>query len=380
MKLIITVLLFFVFLSCKEKQNEIFNPNQGKYFKGEIEIILDSVSTYEIYKFQVVNENSTEKLYTFNEVVKSLDVFDLNNGSLVERINLNIDDKFGGFAPYSFYIHNKDSIYIFQQYSFNKIVLIDSNEKIINIIKENLVENKKPTILNHVSNLSNPTYLIRNKFFATNWSFNNTFSMEGLDPRYNSQVIFDLDKGEANQVLNTGYPISIKNKRLPVLLTLPFRTWNQDNTWVFSWPTEDSIFIYNSDFTIKKSKLAKSEYSTDFNSFDGNNSSENKFFLEKTNYNRIIFDKYRNKYYRIVQIGRPIENGINPNLEEFHLNKFSIIVLDENFEVLNEINFPPRQYNPYQLFVAEKGIYIPKTNIYYDGLSDEKINIDIFEF
>ena len=69
-------------------------------------------------------------------------------------------------------------------------------------------------------------------------------------------------------------------------------------------------------------------------------------------YANIIFDKYRNTYYRIAK-----HKSNSNNLKDF---KFSIMILDKNFNILGEQIFNNLEYNISACFVSKNGLLLKK--------------------
>lgn len=98
-------------------------------------------------------------------------------------------------------------------------------------------------------------------------------------------------------------------------------------------------------------------------------------------YGNIIYDKYRKVYYRIFYPNS--ELGVERDYLELLRSgrkQFSIIVLNENLEVMGETLLPEYTFNPNLYLVLEDGLYLSTNNIknlHYtdDELCFQKINL-----
>lgn len=76
-------------------------------------------------------------------------------------------------------------------------------------------------------------------------------------------------------------------------------------------------------------------------------------------YGNLIYDKYRRLYYRFAFPETELEDG-EDHMEIIHNGRklFSIMVLDEDLNVLGETIFPEYTYNPNLFFISKNGLYL----------------------
>lgn len=94
--------------------------------------------------------------------------------------------------------------------------------------------------------------------------------------------------------------------------------------------------------------------------------------LARGKYNKIYYDPYRRVYYRIVL--PPSDIPENVDLINFSLNgghAFSIMILDEDFNVIDEVLLPKDTYIPKPMFIDEDGLYICEHHILNPNYSDD---------
>lgn len=84
---------------------------------------------------------------------------------------------------------------------------------------------------------------------------------------------------------------------------------------------------------------------------------------EQANYGSVLYDKYRKVYYRVAYPANTIEGSDN-YLKMIRSGKknFSILVLDEDLNVVGETLFPDYTFNPHLWFVREDGLFISTNN------------------
>ena len=90
--------------------------------------------------------------------------------------------------------------------------------------------------------------------------------------------------------------------------------------------------------------------------------------LEVPRYGDLIYDSYREVYYRFVYPETTLEENKKwMGASMFGRKKFSVMILDKDFRLIGETLFPEGIYNSYVFFVHKDGLYIS---------SDYQINYD----
>lgn len=104
---------------------------------------------------------------------------------------------------------------------------------------------------------------------------------------------------------------------------------------------------------------------------------------ENPNYGNILYDPYREVYYRIAypatEIGRKLKDREAMELLQFGRKNFSIMILDKDFRLLGETMMPDYTYNSNLLFIREDGLYISASHTFNENYSDEELCFQRFE-
>lgn len=80
---------------------------------------------------------------------------------------------------------------------------------------------------------------------------------------------------------------------------------------------------------------------------------------ETPNYGNLLYDPYRKVYYRLAYPPTEIDPSENcTDIWQYGRKKFSILILDEDLQVIGETLFPENTYNSTLLFVREDGLYL----------------------
>ena len=93
-----------------------------------------------------------------------------------------------------------------------------------------------------------------------------------------------------------------------------------------------------------------------------------KLNLETARYGDLLYDKYRDVYYRFTYPSTNLDDKIQWfGRAVYGRKKFSVIILDKDFNIIGETLFPEGIYNSYVFFVHKDGLYISR---------DYQINFD----
>lgn len=175
-------------------------------------------------------------------------------------------------------------------------------------------------------------------------------------------VLVDTLSGKAD-VTPLKYPNLFSNDEL-VYCTHGNRNWYcfDGNRFVYSYDILDSLVILNADFSERKSFFAKSQYIQRVTPESNSTWDLNRILketCENPSYGNIMYDKYRQVYYRIVYPKVEFDRS-EDFLSIFREGRkqISIMILDKDLNVVGETLFPAYTYNSNLAFVDEQGLYL----------------------
>lgn len=380
---IVTFTILTVLSSCQIKKEESVRIDSGLILTDSLVLELDSRSTPEFNFHQVYDFGDKEFLANLNFVNNSLDFFDLESAILEYRIDFVKDGPEKIVNTGGFYFVNEDSIFIFPKMSFSNTTLIDISGKILNRFSPNpSFESIAPGIVNHFSNALCPTYFEKNGLYFEQGILKNAAAPGVLAEKFNSAGKYDLMNDSISFFPNSDFPHFYKDKLLPIYLSIPSRILDGKNQWVYSWNALDSILIYDMGFKEKKAVFSKSKYRKGEITSVANVDIESDLeaTISKTHYCKILYDPYRKKYLRFVQIGRAFDPEKDHSINGVFKNDFSIMVYDEDWNLISESLFKGGIYNFYHAFIAGKGLYLPRTNPNFKGLDEDSVRIEIYQY
>ena len=101
-------------------------------------------------------------------------------------------------------------------------------------------------------------------------------------------------------------------------------------------------------------------------------------FCETPKYWHIMYDKYRNVYYRFAEMPYKLASNESP-YDEPKGKEFSVIVLNKDFEIIGETRFPGKKYFYKKSFVGREGLYISENNLENPQFDENKLVFTCFK-
>ena len=156
----------------------------------------------------------------------------------------------------------------------------------------------------------------------------------------------------------------------------------KENRLVCSFDFYDSIMVTDNLKDVKwynaKSKYLKSmkpnvdNHTNDLNALIK--------YMEKPKYFHLLYDKYRDVYYRFAIM--PCELAKNESPYDYFAPKareFSVIILNNEFEIIGETKFPGNKYFFLMSFVGKDGLYISENNLANPEFDENKLVFSCFK-
>ena len=156
----------------------------------------------------------------------------------------------------------------------------------------------------------------------------------------------------------------------------------KDDRLVCSFIESDSIMVTD-DLSTVKWYNAKSRFLDSMIPYI-NDPTEDVYDLirkeEKPKYWHLMYDKYRDVYYRFAEMPCELADNEDP-YDEFvpRVREFSVIVLDKDFNIIGETKFPGNKYFYKMSFVGRDGLYISENNLANPVFDEDKLVFACFK-
>lgn len=149
--------------------------------------------------------------------------------------------------------------------------------------------------------------------------------------------------------------------------------------FVYSFIYDESVYVANIAHDSIRKVSVKSEY-IDQVQLPDELTAQAIDFCQNAMYGDLIYDPYREVFYRIAYPSTTIEKGVKAmELIEYGRKTFSIIILDKELNKLGETLFPNYTYNSRQLLVLPDGLYICNSHFMNPDFSDDILSFIRFD-
>ena len=161
------------------------------------------------------------------------------------------------------------------------------------------------------------------------------------------------------------------------------RVSNKNKEIVYSFPMNDTLFVYSRDGVLERKISAPSIFFDGFPSppidkqTEDNPETLTKYVLQLQRYEAILYDPFRDRYYRIAAHWQPLKN--NDGVKNVNSDApWSIIVLDADLQILGEQKIEPHTYRFDGIMVTKEGLLV-RNNYFHSKENRNKISYTLFE-
>jgi len=371
-----------------KEQTQINKPTL-EYLKkiGEKKFILDSLtSAYQSIfhlRFQVLNG---KKVIAFlNQGTSTIYVYDYETAKLIQSVNVVAEDRnVKKENVLDFYAKSLDSLFILPD-DGRKFYLVDSKNNLLkaykkgNFKQENLKSKETDDSVfvgvncsfqvsdNYIYTLVGPSY------WAKKYMGNQS-----------AMVRYNIETSEKEN-LNMHYPLRYQKEYFGSDFPSMFTLWNfyaynpKTKQFVHTFPIDENIYVADKDYKKVTAYSIKSDY---IKAIEPMTEQERNDFLKRKSFDHvhkrgmyyyILYDQYRDLYYREVRI--PVKDEDKLRKIRFFQIPRTIIVFNNKFEKVGEYKLPVEpEYDFTNAICTPEGLLIPRTV----GDNEDILVFDIF--
>lgn len=355
-------------------------------FHKKIEIPIDADIYYESKAIFSFEDPRTQKEYlSYENNAKGqheIIVFDLETGGLVKRVNVEFE--------------GPNAIFMFGHFPIdlnNFYVTSTALQTIYKISDEG-------TIVDHFNYSSTNSEQMLSYSFSSTWIYNPLIIKDSCFYLTQEPMFFAMGEDEWKKSPLCA-KVSMKDKRVTKLpLSYPVLTKRKisgdelsdfdfgycrdfdGEKFIYSFYRKDDILVTKDHISSEKHS-AKSRYAKDIKPILSSSTdifSSMKENLEHALYWHFVYDKYRNIYYRFVFFPCTLDVADSKTLRELSSvrQEFSVIVMNDKFEIIGETKFPKNKYSPKMFFIGKKGLYISENNPLNPEFDEDKLVFSCF--
>lgn len=226
--------------------------------------------------------------------------------------------------------------------------------------------------------------------------YKNGFIYSLLDPSIGNVIVdeekinqvYKVPNGAATKLYDTSF---LKNDigKYPSLFSSKHSYNTTNSTYcvssagdaVFSFGDFPELYMYHSDGSVSKAE-ARSRYHQPPQEFPFEKYTDYRYLreykLRNSEYGNIFYDPYRHVYLRVYEHGTVGRLGATP-IDDFSKKPWSLMILDDDLDVLNEIKFS-YAYNPKSILVTRRGILISPTRPGLVSYRPKHISFQLFVY
>jgi len=362
------LLLFSLIIASCTHTVKIKNVNEGKLkpthylaLHGEKKIHLDYETAPNPPYMQMIDDASGNRILTFlNPYKNAIYFYDYEEGVFIRDL---VYDKQGpNGIPHigGYYIKNMDSTYLFNRPI--EIALSDG----AGLVKQriSLNDNRKDNewayyYPGYDLSTVNPIAEAQGKLIMTGMK---GFSItDSLIDKFRFTACIDM-KSEDIEFIHT-YPKELYGSNVnwqdPCYMQ-GYRAFSPSGEWLYSFPVSHDVYIAQADAKGYKTQYAGSNYAKTIRSIDDDRDRTPDElilinFLEQDLYTALLYDPYRNVYYRFMLQGIPNATVKTPVKEK----RIVVIIMDEKMNYMGEtVIGSGEEWNWKNSFVTSEGLVI----------------------
>lgn len=371
---LLLILFTFVFFSCvnKSEGDQVTLVKSDKVLSFPMD---ESMKTLIFTMYPYTHSDGREYLTFQNQSRNEIVFFDMSTQQLAFIIKPEVDGPNGiGFLR-GYTIRNLDSIFVATQ-GKSEISLINSNAEVKNRYPYEMTNDGTMLYYNNMNSFYYcPAVFIDNKMYIK------PTTSRSMDVRPVSATV-DLKTKQVDALSGFQYPSFPKTDN-PAKMSgkeEDFSRCFSGEQFVYSFYFAEDIYVTDIDhrsvqaFNVKSKYIDRIEYTDDF----GNLTFED--ILAAPTYGNLLYDPYRQVYYRIAYPKVEVDKGVNGlELLQYGRKRFSIIILDKDFHIIGETLFPDYTYNNVLMFVRKDGLYISSSHFMNPEYSDDLLTFQRFD-
>ena len=376
MKKLYFAMLCLLLASCTGKKSEPAADRCGLEATGKVksfELDID-VKYNPFYLYTFAEKNGKEYLSFLNYRANQLHFYDLGTTDFLFKVNLETEGPNGVGIASGYYIKDFDNMYV-SNYAYPGLIRIDTTGHIVQKIPYGKTKKGYQILPSYTpsSHPYNAPVILGDKIYITQRALPNFHSVDETP----ISVAIDTVQQSCEEVPPT---FSVLTEAERSSETGQFSRIFDGERFIYSFYVSEDVIVAPLDGTEHKRIKAKSQYIDDPSMPQKEKDMVNgpRLYLEIPRYGDLIYDPYREVYYHFAYPEVSLDKNTRwVGRAVYGRKKFSVIILDKEFNMLGETLFPEEIYNPFACFVHKDGLYISRD--YQIGTGEQSEDYMTFE-
>ena len=336
---------------------------------------LDSDVKYNAFYLYTFEEKGKNYLSFLNYRTTQLLFYDFDTTKFLFKVTLDKEGSNGVVMPTGYYVKDFDNIYISSSAYFG-LIKVDTIGTIVQKIPYGKTDTGYKILpsYNPSSHPYLPPIFIGNKVYITQ---NN---LKKFSPAEKTPLSVAIDTVQKKY---TSLPLTfsiLTEKQLESNISSFSRIYDGKNL-IYSFYSDEDILVTSIDGPeVKKIKVKSKYIDIPYEKLDFESNNAPKHVLTLARYGDLIYDSYREVYYRFAYPKTELEDNVNWwGKAVYGRKKFSVIILDKDFQIIGETLFPEAIYNSYVFFVEKEGLYISRDYQMNYEQSEDFMTFELFK-
>ncbi len=317
-------------------------------------------------------------LFFLNWANNSLQVFDLEEEKRVKELKFDYEGPNGVMGVSGFYVHNLDSIFLFNQ-RFGRLYLANFMGEVYSAIRYQSPENYTPAVVQNTYFTSMPI-LVRDRLIVKT-RFHGQINEVSNEELKEKELMYAIDLSNGTtQLLGYKFP---ENYLVQGSKYFDASICYVNGEFVVSYFSDHNLYYTKGLSNKFETKMAKSEFVDAV--LPNMPTHEDPIALREyayasPHYETIFFDEYRKLLLRFVFHAYEMDRTIPMHELRNYSGPFSIQIFDENLNFISETGFKKNTYHPFDFFVNEKGLYLSTNHPLNPDNKENFIKFELIKF
>ena len=372
------IIISIGFLACGKKEDSeilVSTDQSGElvYQMDTVKINIDDQSSYTYHRFNTFEQNGRYYFVKYQGSSHSFLFYDIDKKRLTQTIKMEKGGPHGISNLQNFYIHNLDSIFVF---GVGNMKIMNEDAEVF--FRMNLYEQAPQDLFIDFANAeAKPFYNPYLKKVILKNSLRRNASSSEREKSFLATI--DLET-KAFESIGPQHAPFMKDAKVGYGSYQGVHFTSFDSLVFYNYAVSSSLFSYN--LLTQETKSAAGDVTSIPNQAAEFKNAPTQAFInayrfETPVFYNVLYDPYRQLYYRLHRTGKPYEPTMRNTLQH---TTFYLSVFGREMELLDEIKLGKNIYSQFSAFVMPQGLFLNAAFKDFPLLEESKMIFHVFDF